>query len=279
MWFQRMVENQWNGKRSVLQCSSEQCRRKMVASVRFSSGEQINKQDGALIETLFGYNCRGGGIILLKHYMKLSENCRRRGSKGTSMQTSLNSIDNRLNESLHQIQRERENEIQSIEFKYEETVTKIQSDHSKVVREREKKIQEANATVKQREEELVGPTKKAKSENLIYEEEKALVRTERKKADESLRERHAAAKRSLELSEASHKQSRIDNLHDTETTFTNAKSECNSSFSSRSQLIHNDEKALDTIEPLLAKLLACKVGQWLGLQRRLLLLIPRHLLK
>ena len=53
-------------------------------------------------------------------------------------------------------------------------------------------------------------------------------------------ERHAAAKRSLELSEASHKQNRIDNLHDTETTFTNAKSECNS-FSSRSQLIHNDE--------------------------------------
>ena len=133
---------------------------------------------------------------------------------------------------------------------------------------REREIQEANATVKQREEELVGPTKKAKSENLIYEEEKALVRTERKKADESLRERHAAAKRSLELSEASHKQSRIDNLHDTETTFTNAKSECNSSFSSRSQLIHNDEKALDKIEPLLAKLLACKGGSMAGTSKK-----------
>ena len=136
----------------------------------------------ALIETLAQkYNCRVRRDNLVETLHEIvSKIAEEEEARALQCKQSLNSIDNRLNESLHQIQRERENEIQSTEFKYEETVTKIQSDHSKVVREREKKIQEANANVKQREEELVGPTKKAKSENLIYEEEKAgLYRTER----------------------------------------------------------------------------------------------------
>ena len=144
MWFQRMVENQWNGKRSVLQCSSEQCRG-TDGGVRtlFQLREGTDKQavmGEALIETLAQkYNCRVRRDNLVETLHEIvSKIAEEEEARALQCKQSLNSIDNRLNESLHQIQRERENEIQSIEFKYEETVTKIQSDHSKVVRERER---------------------------------------------------------------------------------------------------------------------------------------------
>ncbi len=272
VWFERMERNQWGGDRSLaVQCTTDTCSgtddaQRTQFQLRKGTEAASNEPDTAFVETLaVKYNCRAKSDNMVEMLDEITvKNAAEQESNAAACVQELKTIADEFTQSLTKIDRDEETEIQGVHENYVDKVSKIKSAHQAVVRSESAKVSDADDVVKNREADRVGPAQNVADEEVRYEEEKAAIRQARSTSQADWSDDRAFANRTLLQEEAAHESRRTQDLQDAQASFNTAMNDCSAEHMERRKLVDADAEALRSIQPLLAKLEACRGGAAAG---------------